>query len=336
MRQVRRSNVVLYAALIVLSTPVVLWAHGFAGKRFFPTTLTIDDPFVSDELSFLVNHIKEPGEVVESPTLSTTLTGEYSKRITPSLGFSIGGEFRHLNPDEGKTENGFGNLELGAKYQLFTSASHEALLSIGLDVDLGGTGSRSVGAESFSTISPVLLFGKGFGDLPEAVSFLKPLAITGRFGFDFPTRSKNVTTHVLETNGEPVDEANGEQMTGNVVEIEREIEYNPVILSWGFTVQYSLQYLQSFVKDVGLGAPFNRMIPLVELPLETCLNRGCGGRTTGTVNPGLIWFGKYIQLGIEAAIPINDRSGKNIGVRGLLHFFIDDLFPNSLGRPIFR
>jgi hypothetical protein len=119
----------------------------------------------------------------------------------------------------------------------------------------------------------------------RVLSFLKPLAITGVFGVNIPTRSKNATTHVLETNGEHADGANGEQMTGNAVEIEREIEYNPVALSWGFTVQYSLQYLQSFVKDVGLGAPFNRMIFLVELPFETCLYRGCGGQTFGTVNP---------------------------------------------------
>jgi hypothetical protein len=25
--------------------------HGFAGSRFFPATITIDDPFVADELS---------------------------------------------------------------------------------------------------------------------------------------------------------------------------------------------------------------------------------------------------------------------------------------------
>ena len=172
----------------------------------------------------------------------------------------------------------------------------------------------------------------GFGDLPETLNFVKPLAITGRFGVDIPTRSKNVTTQVLGTNGAHADEVNGEPVT----EIEREVEYNPVVLSWGFTVQYSLQYLQSYVKDVGLGAPFDRMIFLVELPLKTCLNRGCGGRTFGTVNPGLIWFGKYLQLGLEASIPINDRSGKNVGVQGLVHFFIDDLFPQSLGRPIFR
>jgi hypothetical protein len=193
-----------------------------------------------------------------------------------------------------------------------------------------------VGAESFSTLSPVLLFGKGFGDLPEALNLLKPLAITGRLGVDIPTRSKNVTTTVFPSNGGGGDESNGEPMAEGGTATEQEVEYNPVSLSWGFTVQYNLQYLQAFVKDVGLGAPFDRMIPLVELPLETCLNRGCGGQTTGTVNPGLIWFGKSIQLGLEAAIPINDRSGKNVGVRGLVHFFIDDLFPQSLGRPIFR
>src|SRR5262245_43919294 len=221
MRLVRLSDVLIFATLIMLSTSILVWAHGTAGKRFFPTTLKIDDPFVSEEISFLFSYIKEPGEVLESPTKVTEITGEYSKRITPSLGLSIGGEFRHLNPDEGKTENGFGNLELGAKYQLFTSAPHEALFSVGLEAEIGGTGKRSVGAESFSIISPEFFYGKGFGDLPESMSFLKPLAITGVFGVNFPTRSKNVTTHVHEANGEHTDEANGEPENGNVVEIER-------------------------------------------------------------------------------------------------------------------
>ena len=44
------------------------------------------------------------------------------------------------------------------------------------------------------------------------------------------------------------------------------------------------------------------MIPLVELALETCLDRGCGGQTTRTVKPGLIWFGKYLQRGVEATV----------------------------------
>jgi hypothetical protein len=72
---------------------------------------------------------------------------------------------------------------------------------------------------------------------------------------------------------------------------------------------------------------------VVEFALETPLERG--GVTTGTVNPGLIWAGQYFQLGAEAIIPLNSSSGHVVGFKAQLHFFIDDLFPASLGRPIF-
>jgi hypothetical protein len=87
------------------------WSHGLAGKRFFPTSLAIEDPAVSDELSLTVGRITEPGEAGEPSTLESELSGEYSKRITPDLALSIGGEFRHLNPEQGETRKGFGNLE---------------------------------------------------------------------------------------------------------------------------------------------------------------------------------------------------------------------------------
>jgi hypothetical protein len=316
MAALRALSALLFSCLILLGLPLRSWAHGFAGQRFFPTTLAIDDPFVSDELSFRLRHIKEPGE---PPTVTTEIDAEYSKRLTPRLGLSLGGAFFHLDPDEGSTDNGFGNLEVGAKYQLVTNAPHEALLSLGLTAEVGGTGSHAVGADAFSTLSPGLFFGKGLGDLPETVPFLRPLALTGVLIAHVPTSRETVTTQVDPLSGE----------------LSQTIERHPITLSWGITLQYNLQYLQAFVKDVGLGAPFNRMIPLVELALETCLNRGCSGQTTGTVNPGLIWFGKYLQLGVEASVPINTRSGKNVGVLGLVHFFIDDLFPQSLGRPLF-
>jgi len=312
---------ILYLAVfVVLLTPLQSWAHGFAGKRFFPTTLSIDDPFVSDELSFIFGYLKEPGKGDEPSTNSYEISAEYLKRITPHLGVSIGDDYRFLDPDEGKNEHGFGNLELGVKYQFLTNAFHEAILSIGVSAEIADTGKRSVEAESFSTISPALFFGKGFGDLPDSLKYLRPLAITGVIGFNFPTRSRDVITVMDEETGG----------------IEREVLRHPVTLSYGFAIEYSLEYLQSFVRDLGLVSPFNRMIVLVEFPFETGLNRGSGGDTTGFINPGIIWIGKYIQLGIELQIPINDRSGENVGVLGILHFFIDDLFPNSLGRPIFR
>jgi hypothetical protein len=300
--------------------PLSSWAHGVAGKRFFPTTLAIDDPFVSDEFSLLIGHIKEAGGGEEPPTKTTEFSYEWAKRITPHLGISIGQSYLRLKPDGGEGKSGFGNLEVGLKYQFFTSAEHETIFSIGIGTEIGGTGTNRVGAESFSVISPALFFGKGFGDFPDSMKFLRPLAVTGVIGPNFPTRSKNVTTIINEETGE----------------IEQEVERNPVTLAWGFSVQYSLQYLQSFVKDIGLGVPLDRMVVLLEFPFETCMTRDCKGQTTGFVNPGLIWFGKSMQLGIEAQIPINSRSGKTVGVLGLIHLFIDDLFPKSIGSPIFH
>ncbi len=65
----------------------------------------------------------------------------------------------------------------------------------------------------------------------------------------------------------------------------------------------------------------------------TALDRGASG-TTGTVNPGLIWAGRYAQLAVEAVIPANNRSGDRVGAIAQLHFFLDDLFPTTIGRPI--
>ncbi len=147
-------------------------------------------------------------------------------------------------------------------------------------------------------------FGKGFGDLPNSLPWLRPFALTGNLSFDFPTET--------ETEGSP----------------------NPNNFNYGFAIEYSLSYLQSEVKDIGLRPPFNQLIPLVEFALTTPLNRGQTGMTTGTVQPGIIWAGQYFQIGAEAIIPTNSLSGHGIGGVVQLHFYLDDLFPNSVGRPI--
>lgn len=294
-------------------------AHGVVGKRFFPATLVIEDPFVADELSFpSVVHRKHPAEGETPPHHETEISADIQKRITPNFSLSVGGVFIHLDPDGAANENGFGNLELGAKYSLFSSDPHEAILSAGVEIEVGGTGNKSVGAESFSEITPALYFGKGFGDLPDSIKYLKPVAITGTLGFKIPTRSKTVKVSVNEDG-----------------DVETEVERHPHSLKWGFAVEYSLPYLQAFIRDLGIPDPFKGMIPVIELEFETFLNRGRGGQTDGTVNPGIIWAGKSFELGVEAVIPINDRTGKDVGVRGLVHFFLDDLFPRSLGRPLF-
>jgi len=293
------------------------YAHGFAGARFFPATLSTDDPFVSDELSLpTVSTIRTPDN---GGTRETDISVDISKRITPEFAIGIGDTFTALNPHEGPAVNGFGNLELSGKYQLLKNGVHEAIVSIGLGVEVGGTGGRSVGVDSFSTWTPGIFFGKGFGDLPTELAFLKPFALTGQIGIAIPTSAS--------TRSVTVDAQTGER--------EIEIERHPDVIEWGFALEYSVIYLQSQVKDIGLRAPFDRLIPLVEFAFESPVNRGAQGQTTGTINPGIIWAGKYFQLGVEAVVPINERTGNNVGVIAQLHFFIDDLFPHSLGRPLF-
>jgi hypothetical protein len=294
--------------------PDVAAAHGLVGKRFFPATLTTEDPFVADELSLpTLSGRKMPASSDEPPARETAFSADVTKRVTENFGIGFGASYLKVQPEGGATERGFDNLELGLKYQLYQDADRESILSVGVDWDIGGSGSKRVGAEPFSTITPALFFGKGFGDLPPEARYLRPLALTGQLGVGLPTRSRTTTGS-----------------DGDVV-----VERNPHVLQWGFALEYSFPYLQSYVQDVGLAAPFNRMIPVVEFAMSTALDRGASG-TTGTINPGIIWAGTYFQLAAEAQIPVNKASGRHTGWIVQLHFYLDDLFPNSLGRPIFR
>jgi len=307
----------LACTVIQLIAPSRTDGHGFAGARFFPATVTTEDPFVADELSLpTISTIKTPED---GGTRETEISADIAKSITPNFGLEIGGAFTTLNPPEEGTVNGFGNLELGAKYQVLKNDPHEAIVSLGLEAEIGGTGSKAVDADSFSTWEPGILFGKGFGDLLEGLRFLRPFALTGTAGIAIPTSASSSSITIDEESG--------------VREVE--FEQHPDVLEWGFALEYSIPYLQSQVQDMHWRAPFDRLIPLVEFALETPLNRGEGGKTTGTVNPGVLWAGQHFQFGVEAIIPINERTGNNVGVIAQLHYYLDDLFPHSLGHPLF-
>jgi hypothetical protein len=308
---IKQFTAALAALTLLLGAAPAAVAHGLIGQRFFPATLAIDDPFVADELSLPTISLMSFGRSGDAPAFrQTDISAEFSKRLSPNLGFSLAGNLVILDPDQGKTESGLDNMEISLKYVFWKSAEHETLLSAGVSWDVGGTGSKRIGAESFDTVTPQLFFGKGFGDLPDSLELLKPIAVTGAFGVGIPTRRFNKTITVS-------DEGD--------VDVEKEL--NPKVVQWGFTLQYNLQYLQTVVRDVGLPAPLNRMIPIVEFAMETPVEGPLSGQTTGTINPGVIWFGRYLQLGLELQIPVNRDSGKNVGVLAQLHFYLDDIAP---------
>jgi hypothetical protein len=303
----------LAGAALLAAAADSAFAHGFAGKRFFPATLATDDPFVADELSLPTVSRRKTGANGDEPaTLETETSVDFTKRITPNFGVGLGATYVSQQPDGGESVRGFDNFAANVKYQFFKSDEHETIFSVGLDWDIGNSGAKRVGPDPFSTLTPAVFAGKGFGDLPDSLPYLKPLAVTGSVGVGLPTKSS--TTTVADDGTETTTK-------------------NPNVLNVGLALEYSLLYLQSFVKDVGLSEPFNRLIPLVEVSMQKPLDGN--GPTTGTINPGLLWAGRYMQFGLEAIIPMNKATGGKTGVLFQIHFFMDDLFPKSIGKPIF-
>ncbi len=292
-----RSGRPLLAASIVgavtsacLLSPSLATAHAIAGDRVFPSTMAVDDPGVGDEANLQYGNIRVPGDNGDQDV--NTFDAEYDKLITPRLAVSVDGTYVMQN---NPTARGFDNFGVGLKYLLYVNDAHEFMTSVGVDAELGGTGSRAI-ADNFSTISPTIYAGKGMGDLPDSLAYLRPIAITGELG-------PSLTTGAGQPNA----------------------------FNYAFTVQYSLPYLQQHVHDLGLPQPLSNIIPLVEIPLSRSQ-----GQTTGTVNPGFIWINRYGQFGVEAQLPINRASGSHVGVLIQAHIFFDDVAPTTIGKPLFQ
>lgn len=305
-------------ALIPLSGSL---AHEIVGNRFFPATLTVDDPGVNDELSLPTVDSFKTGDV--PPVRQRDVSADFSKRITEDFAVSLGSTYTFLSPIDPTAAgaNGFQNLDTTLKYRLFRNPEHEFVLSAGLSIEWGGTGAANVGADPFNTYTPMVWFGKGLGDLPDTLSWLRPIAITGQFGYAIPGRNSTTTFSIDPDSGE----------------LTADTEFHPRVLNWGGTIQYSMPYLKSAVIDLGLPEFIDHLIPLVEANLQTPVaNTLTSGRvTTGTISPGVLWVSNKFQLGVEALIPINRQSGTNIGVIAQLHFYLDDIDPHGIGKPIF-
>lgn len=290
----RRSSVTALSTLFIaaaITQSVDAQAHGFAGQRFFPAGLATDDAFVADELDFLGSYSVAQGDGGQNID-DSGLSWEWAERISEDWQLSVGNQFSRVSSGAQARIRGWNNFEVGAKYQAFIEPEAESALALGLNAELGDTGSRSVG-DSFSAYGPAITYAKGLGNLRS--DWARPLAFTFVAQPSFPTSAAG----------------------------SRELQ-------WGYSLQYSLPYLEDFVRDTDMAEPLRSMIPLIEMPLTTCWdNCPAGHRTTGTINPGVIWVGKQSQLGIEATFPLNRDSGKGVGVLIQYHLYLDDIFPNQ-------
>jgi hypothetical protein len=300
-------------------------SHTIVGDRVFPATLAIDDPGVNDELGLpTFSYFANPDNSNEF-----NFNGAYQKTITYNMSFFIADTFTHLTSAlkaDGTigTINGWKQLRTQLKYVPYQNAEHEFIVSVAGQVAWGETGNDSIAPDQSSDLTVKGFFGKGFGDLEN--EWLRPFAVTGEVDYTWSTHPFDVT---------------GVDQFGNVL-----FSRTPTVLTYGATLQYSLLYMNSFVHEV---PPFFRqLIPTVEFVAATPIsNVGPSApgavlgthETLATVQPGVFYIDRLgpvsFELGAEAVIPINHASGRHVGAMAILDFFLDDIFPDTIGKPLF-
>lgn len=221
-----------------------------------------------------------------------------TKPITRNFSLIAGTDYVGATQPGAPALHGWGNFEFGGVWQVYRNADTESIGSFSISRSFANTGSRAT-RDDFSTWSPTFNFGKGFGQ--AGANWLRPFALTGAIGLDLPNHRNQ-----------------------------------PRMLNWALSLQYSIPYLQDFVKYAGIKAPFDKLIPIIEVPMQTCLDRGCQGQTTGYIAPGVIWIGRRVQWGFELLAPANRRTGNSIGVMFGFDLYLDDLAPYGFGAPLFR
>lgn len=290
--------------LAIAALPHSAAAHAIAGVRVFPVTLTLDDPGVADEAT-LPQIVVQPGP---GPSQLDQFQWEFDKTITPNTALIYNHGFDILTVTGAKRATGFENPVITGKWQAYVNADHEFLASLGVQRELPGSPhTDAIGGDAQGSTAPTAYFGKGLGDLP--IGPFRPLAITGELSYTIPDRRLNTTGD----NGGTVPSWNA-----------------------GLSLQYSIPYLQSQVKDLGLPDFIGRLIPLVELSyVSPAAAPAAGNPMTLSYAVGAIYLSDTYQVGLEAVIPGNQAAGKNVGYIAQLHFFFDDIFPNTLGKPLF-
>jgi len=290
-----------FAVALLSGTSSAALAHAVCGNRIFPATLTMDDPGVGDELSLpTVQYLPIPATGGNSAGHSVDYGFEWDKTITRDLGLAINDDY-FTQHGAGQNLHGWDNLTVTLKDELPCWDTHEFLASVGVIRNFARTGSSQlINAGAIGNVSytaPTLYLGKGLGDLPIGV--LRPFAVTGELSRQFSDSP----------------------------------EVNPDSWAYAASLQYSVPYLQQHVKALNLPAFVGRLIPLIEFSYSSPDH----GTPTGTIAPGALYEGDTWQLGAEALIPANTatRQKQGTGFIVQVHFFLDDLLPNSLGKPLF-
>ena len=290
------------AGLILVIVPVAnAMAHAVCGDRVFPATLIMDDPGVNDELSVpTIQYTPIPASNGTPSGYSLDYGWEWDKTVTRDLGFAFNDDY-FMQRGTGQNLSGWDNLTVTLKDQPPCNDAQEFMFAFGVIREFARTGSsllvNSGTIDSVSNTAPTIYFGKGWGNLP--IGYLRPFAITGELGYQI-------------SDSPPI---------------------SPNQWNYAASLQYSMPYLQQHVRALNIPEFFTHLVPLVEFAMSTPTN----GPSIGTVAPGVLYEARAWQAGIEALIPASlaTRQSQGTGFIVQFHVFLDDVFPHSLGRPLF-
>ena len=294
------------AGLLITTVPAAqALAHAVCGNRVFPPTLVMDDPGMNDEASVPTIQYTPVPASAGTPAGSVVSYGyEWDKTIfstpTNTFGFALNGDYLTQH-GAGEDLNGWDNVTLTLKDQFYCNEEHEFMMSAGVIRAFGATGSgqllRAGAIPTTSSTAPTLYAGKGFGDLP--IGFLRAFAVTGELGYAISDAPSVM----------------------------------PGEWDYAASIQYSMPYLTQHVQALPIPEFFNHLVALVEFSYSA----PTGMPTTGVIAPGIFYEAPAWQVGAEAIIPANaaTRQSQGTGFIVQFHLYLDDLMPNSLGKPLF-
>lgn len=307
-----------HAAALLLLAATPAFGHAVCGARVFPVTLTLDDPGVADELTLpQIVYTRSGADGGPGPSHDTSVQFEYDKRLTDEIGFAFNDDYTIDQTSHAKTEAGWDDLTVTAKWAKCIDPDADFQLGFGIIREFGRTGTAHTGADQYGNTAPTVYLGKGLDEI--AIPALQPLQITGELSYDIADKGFKTTEYINPSTGLAAARTN----SGNTNQ-------------WigGASLQYSIPYLQNTIKDYGLPEPFSHLIPLVELDWTSPTQSGGNAPTSFTLAPGVIYLRSWYQIGIEALVPLNRAAGSNVGAIVQLHVFLDDLYPRGIGAPL--
>ena len=272
-------------------------AHGVVGERAFI------EPFITEDVNPKNEFVIGRPEWDHSRDGSALSVGfGLEKKISDRFSLTLDSEWDTTDPKgPGELhEDGFNNLSISPKYAFFIDPEHEAIASIALEAT-APTGSRSVDAEPDWSFKPFLLYGKGLGELPQAVKYLRPFAVQGDAGFEVSIDHDRTTT-----------------------------------FAHNIAIEYSIPYLQSFVRDFALPWPLSNLIADGEFNFEHGVNGAEHGKTSAIATPGIVYMDRYIEFGVAGRFPLNQNTHQQLdwGIVWIVDIFIDDILPWTRWQPI--